>query len=85
VLRELERCRWVVVDLCEALCLVVWPLPLVEVLALLEVMAGRPKARPAAAMMLAAVAEAATVLTRVRPRSRPKARATSSRLLSVMA
>ncbi len=54
-----------------------WPVLPVEVLALVAVTPGRPKARPAAARMLAAVADAATDLTRVRP--------WTTRLLSVMA
>jgi hypothetical protein len=39
----------------------------VDVLALVEVTPGSAKAIPAAAMMLAAVADAATDLTRTRP------------------
>jgi hypothetical protein len=50
---------------------------LVDVLALVAVIPGRPKASPAAARMLAAVADAATDRTRARP--------WTMRLLSVMA
>ena len=77
-MRELERC--LVVALGAARLWLVLPV-LVDVLAWVEVTPGRPNARPAAVRMLAAVADAATDLTRVRPR----ARAASSRLLSVMA